>query len=463
MIERLKNWIEAALRLERFTSAGDLLRARAVYITVFAFIGIQLLNQGMMFQSYGGWTFDHWISLIAIAYMAGSLIVLRIFDRFDAVAAMHLVLMFGAIYASASMDHTGINSALIPMLPLAIMIAGFMSGWRMAVIAGAMSTAFVWILYGISVSAPLATNLDPVFWQTRNFQRAVQASLTCVLMTSLTGFFSYAVHGLFKRLEDTANIARRSEKSKAQFLANMSHELRTPLNGVIGMSGLLLKTDLSKQQHQYAHLVNTCSRNLVHIINDVLDLSKIDADKLDIRPAIMEVRPVFQSLVDLHHPACLDKDLQLSWFVSDDIPEYVVVDETRLRQVTNNLLSNAIKFTENGVVALVITGHKRTDTEYELVVSVRDSGIGIPDAELDRVFERFAQVDNSLSRSSEGTGLGLAICRDIILLMGGDIKAESHMGVGSSFTYTLFLPIADEPTEEELAASRGPQRKLRSA
>jgi len=254
------------------------------------------------------------------------------------------------------------------------------------------------------------------------------------------------MYKLFDTLEESAQKARAADASKSLFMANMSHELRTPLNGVIGMSELLLRTELNPTQKQYAQIVNGCSTGLVTIINDVLDLSRLDAGKITIKSDYFDFRAMITSLTELNRPAAMKKNIQLQLQYDVNVPSQIFADQGRLRQVTSNLIGNAVKFTEHGAVEIFVKGVQSTPDIFSLNVFVRDSGIGIPKTDIDRIFDRFEQVDNSLASEKQGTGLGLAIAKEMIEAMGGDMSVQSILGGGSLFSYTLNTSTASAET-----------------
>lgn len=247
--------------------------------------------------------------------------------------------------------------------------------------------------------------------------------------------------------------------AKSAFLANMSHELRTPLNGIVTMAHLLCEESLSPSQAEYADIIRTSSDALLAIINDILDFSKIEADKLTISPQPFMLRESLSKLLALLKPQMSARNILLVVHIDDNVPDALIGDDGRLRQVFINLLGNAIKFThEYGVIVVFIEASEVTSEHCVLRFAVSDSGIGIAEDKVDKIFGAFDQEDASTTRNYGGTGLGLSISRRLVDLMGGTISVVSKKGVGSSFRFTLRLPI-QSPAEQaaQLRKQRNPQ------
>lgn len=431
---------EAALRIDAENPPESLMRIRAVYVVGVTLIATQLLNMVIVRFNYGHWVDDHIILAVLCAIVVGLLVIIRYYKNTTFYAFAFAVLVIGGTLASAVPDGGGINSAMIPFLAIGPAMCGFMAGKRAAVGTFLAAAVLLGFLYWISLSnAPLMASGD----FTRETNRAAQGFFALCLSTLISISISERIYYLVAELRQAADRAQKAESAKSEFLATVSHELRTPLTGVIGLSETLCRDAGDERARRLAATITASSHSMLRILNDLLDLSKLEAAKLDIVPQQVAPRGVVLHVAEAWRESSIAKGVTIVERVANGVPELVSMDDLRVSQILHNLVSNAVKFSRPGLVVLSLESVRLDGGGHHLLFRVSDNGPGVPDDMVEKIFERFEQGRPETARSHGGTGLGLAICRRLAELMGGSIGIEKNGSKGATFLF--ILPVDEVP------------------
>jgi signal transduction histidine kinase/CheY-like chemotaxis protein len=383
------------------------------FVMIFGAVALLIVSDRFGYHSMGG-------SLVMIAYCD---------------------LLFPLIFIT----NGGVNSGIAAYFVLTInLIALLARGARLCL----MMSLHIAIIAGCYL---LNWRLPEAIMPLSDFQRYADNVISVLIAGAFVGFVVKGLRELFIREQIKANAASRA---KSDFLAQMSHEMRTPMNAIIGVTSLLADADDVERYRDGVKKIASASTHLLGVINDILDMSKIEANKLELFSEPFDFRKMLSDVATVMFSGMEKKRLSYTTRIEPDVPEWLRGDRQRLAQVVTNLLSNAIKFTEDGGrVGVCARLDGREAENCEIRVSVSDTGVGVTEEQLGRLFNSFEQADNSVSRRYGGTGLGLAISRRIVELMGGRIWAESEIGVGSTFTFSVPLPACDPPADALLENS----------
>lgn len=416
---------------------------------------VQLLNMISMSVVYQGWTPQHNIALVCCTVFLGMTLALRYTKSPIFFGITYSVLTIGSIGIAASVvtvpgvARYGINTAMVPGICAAAAFIAFIT--TRAVSAGYTIAGLILIavLYNVT-AASNPTGIDAIL----AWQRTVQASIATLLVGSICTTVAHIVFSNMTQLETALVRAKSAEQQRTNFLATMSHEIRTPLHGILGLSDMLARSKLPDPQGRYAQLITVSANNLMEIIDEVLDMARLEDGTYETKAEPFTPATLLQDICDLFAVKASQKDLWMGTDVDANIPDILIGDGSHLRQVISNLVGNALKFTQTGGVRIGARLAGINDHSAAVQFYVQDSGVGIALGDQVDVFERFKQTDSAKTTTTKGTGLGLSICRELTDMMGSTLELQSALGQGTTFYFTLTLPIGTAETALETAQTK---------
>jgi len=379
-----------------------------------------------------------WAStLLDIAFL--TIIINSFSDQYGSAAASLKAPTFSLYFTIIALHAIRFNPLLVVMSGIIAALA-----WAGIIFSHTLEGAMIthsYVSYFSSASILIGAEVERVF---------SLISFSVILGVGVTRAKKVLMEAVEKQfLEAEMYKAKEASRTKSEFLANMSHEIRTPMNGLLGIGDLLKQTNLDAQQEEYVRIMRNSGDALLSIINDILDISKIEAGKLELAHSVFDLRKLIENIAETHATNTAKKDLEIIISTEPGANSLFVGDEKRLQQVLSNLINNAVKFTESGHVLISMKTNPSEDGKNTAItLAVEDTGIGISSENLKRIFDKFEQADNSVTRKYGGTGLGLTISKSLITAMDGTIDATSTIGEGTSLIITLTLPVADNTTLE---------------
>lgn len=437
---------ERLLRIDPETPTEDLIRYRAIWLVGLMFVVMQLINLTVISIDHGEWTYDHTICTVTVVCIATAVHALRWYKNYDVYAFIFSAMLFLGMIASALPQNAGINSALVPLLIVGPLLCGYISGRRAAIVFWAVGTLVICFLAWVTWDSP-------VQWASgerhRDLNRATNAFYFMTLSATLSAMLTGRTFMALRKMRENAERAARAEAAQSEFLAKMSHELRTPLHGVIGLTDVLIRSDLNRREKELTETLRESGDSLLLILNDLLDLSKIEAGKMTITLQPANLRAALEKDVQGWAEVAEARGLGFVVSLPDELNIGAELDELRLRQVVHNLVSNAVKYTDAGKVRFEAELTDCTNDSAVLQMRVSDTGNGISPDAVPRIFEAFVQGDVSGDNVEGGTGLGLPISRMLIELMGGELTLERTGPEGSVFCARLPLRCVEQPEDEE--------------
>ncbi|GLQ21222.1 sensor histidine kinase [Algimonas porphyrae] len=443
--------LERTLRIDAHLDVRTRARARIIYATGLIFILVQIINVISMHAVTGGWTGQQAIPLIASVFALAMTAMLRFTKSATFFGLGYGIACLIAIGGSAMISSVpnypppGINTALLPVLcGVSALIAFIGTRWT-ALLYIAASFGVIAALLNVTLGYGADAAMTIIAWD-----RATQALIGLILVGPICIVIAHLLFTNLEHLDRAVKRARAAESARAGFLAMMSHEIRTPLNGIMGMSDMLAEADIPDTEKRYAKLVQVSANSLMEIINEVLDMAKLEDGTVTIAQDPFSPAEMLQDVCDLFSIKAAHKGLWLGT-KTNGMPEFLIGDAPHLRQILSNLVGNALKFTAEGGVQI---GARLVSVQSGVAITqffVQDTGVGIPESEQAHIFERFSQTSSAKMTKEKGTGLGLSICRELTEIMGGTLQLHSVPGQGTTFHFTLAFPMTDAAPERLLA------------